>query len=223
MLSVCIPVGPDKVYRDYLQECLDSLKTQTVPADEIVLIDDMAGISQWGLNLEGLNIRIHENPWICGVPHSFNFGVSLAKNDLVIMLGSDDKLYPWAIEDALKTWDKYKDPLGYYYFDIVYSDTGEIQRAANNCAMVTKELWRRTGGFPVQSAVGACDHIFLSMMMANGSKVGNIININSSKPPYWYRRHQHSATSNTNIWGAVATVRDWFTNNHKGVLWGRYA
>lgn len=224
MITIAIPVGPDRTYQEYLQECLDSIKEQTIAPDEILLIDDMAGLFSWGLDLEGLSrVRLHENPWLCGVPHSFNFGVSLAQNELVIMLGSDDKLYPWAIEDALKTWAANQVLLGYYYFDIEYSDNGETQSAANNCAMVTKSLWEHTGGFPIQSVVGACDHIFLSMMMAAKGKAGSIIRIESEKPPYWYRRHNKSATAGSNIWPAIEAVKERLSSkDFKSPEWGRY-
>jgi len=217
-------VGPDKVYKKYLQECLDSLKKQTIAVDEVLLIDDMAGLLTWNLDLSGLNrVRIHENPWLCGVPHSFNFGVALASNELVILLGSDDKLHPWAIEDALKTWDKYQNKLSYYYFDIEYSDNGEVQSAANNCAMVTKSLWKRTGGFPVQSSVGACDHIYLSMLIASNGQAGNLIRIESEKPPYWYRRHELSATNTSNLGAAILAVKTFYTKKEwKSPEWGRY-
>lgn len=220
MITVVIPVGPDRIYKKYLQECLDSVKEQTIAPDEVILIDDMAGLWPGKWKTEGLNMRWYKNPWLCGVPHSFNFGVALAKNSLVIMLGSDDKLMPWAVEDALKCWGHHKDPLGYYFFDIEYSDTGEVQSAANNCAMVHKHLWRHTGGFPIESSLGPCDHIFLSMLLSN--KCGNIHRIESEKPAYWYRRHKASVSHNVKIAGAVEFVEDYYNNHWSKPKWGRY-
>jgi len=214
-----IPVGPNKVYRKYLQECLDSIKEQIVPPDEVILIDDMADILSWGLDYSGLPVRLYENAWLCGCAHSFNFGVASADNELVIMLGSDDKLYPWAVKDALAAWERYKDPLGYYFFEIEYSDTGETQAAANNCAMVTKSLWKHTGGFPIGSDTGPCDHIFLSIMLAH--KIGNIYRIESEKPAYWYRRHQDSLTNHC-IPNAAWYVEQYYNEFYKLPEWGRY-
>ena len=45
MITVVIPVGPQSVYKKYLPEALESLKYQTEPPDEILIIDDMADLS----------------------------------------------------------------------------------------------------------------------------------------------------------------------------------
>lgn len=221
MLTVAIPVGPNQVYKKYLQECLDSLKFQSIKPGEVLLIDDMADIESWGLDFSGLEYRIYKNPWLCGVAHSFNFGVVLARFDLVIMLGSDDKLYSWAVEDCLKAWNQYKDPLGYYFCDVEYSD-GETQACACNCAMVHKELWKHTGGFPVQSSVGACDSIFLSIILGNNGRAGNIIHVKSDKPPFWYRRHNETVTTKSgDMQGPMFTVRNNLTRTWEKPDWTR--
>lgn len=224
MITVAIPVGPNRVYQQYLQECLDSVKAQTLEVDDVILIDDMAGVETWGLDLNGFKhgVRIHKNPWLCGVSHSFNFGVALARAELVIMLGSDDKLFPHAVEDALGTWEKYKDPLAYYYFTIVYSHNGEEQRAANNCAMVHKDLWKYTGGFPIQTTVGANDFILLSTLLRCEADKVKFINIESNTPAYWYRMHDQSITSTINVWPAIEAVKGWLIDNWKKPEWGRY-
>jgi glycosyltransferase involved in cell wall biosynthesis len=219
---VVIPVGPNKVYKKYLQQCIDSLKVQELPADEIILIDDMAGLEKWNLNLNGLPVRIHKNPWLSGVAHSFNFGVALARNECVVMLGSDDALRPHALIDAARTYGQVNDKMGYYYYEIEYSDTGETQADANNCAMVTKTLWKAVGGFPVQSSIGACDHILLSVII--GNRLAGLYRIWSHKPPYWYRRHGESVTTTMapELYQAQSLIRDGLTMNYKRPNWGRY-
>ncbi len=220
MITVVIPVGPDRVYRDYLQECIDSLKVQTIKADEVILIDDMADLRLWGLNFGDLPVKIYRNPWLSGCAHSFNFGIALAKNDLVLMLGSDDKLHPWAIEDCLRAWAKYRDPLGYYFCDVEYND-GETQACACNCAMVTKQLWRHCGGFPIQSTVGANDSILISILLGNRD-AGHLIHVESKKPPFWYRRHQGTVTAKSgDMQGPIFAVRDILTRTWKQPQWGR--
>lgn len=221
MITVAIPVGPDKVYKKYLQECLDSLKEQTIPPSEVLLIDDMAGLYGWKLDFGKLPVRVHQNLWLCGCAHSFNFGVALAKNNLVIMLGSDDKLHPWAVRDCIKAWEQHEDPLGYYWCDVEYSD-GETQAAACNCAMVHKELWKHIGGFPIQSSVGACDSILLSIMIGNNGKAGNLYHVESEKPPFWYRRHNESVTGQSlHMQGPIFTIRHQLTTHWRKPQWGR--
>lgn len=229
MITVVIPVGPNKIYREYLQECIDSIKEQTVTPSEVILVDDMANIDSWHINFDGMSkhpnycaVKIHKNLWLSGCPHSFNFGIALSSNDLVIMLGSDDKLLPHAVEDALKAWEKYKDPLAYYYYTIVYSHNGEEQSAANNCAMIHKDLWKYCGGFPIQTTVGANDWILLSALLRCEKDVVNFYNIESSTPAYWYRMHDQSITSTINNWPAIEAVKDRLIADWKRPDWGRY-
>src|SRR5262245_63733783 len=93
-ITIAIPVGPNASNRRWLGECLASIAEQTVTPNEILLIDD-------GANLDPFDypaLRVERTPWRLGVAGAFNAGVALAKNDLVLMLGSDDRLHPAAIQ-----------------------------------------------------------------------------------------------------------------------------
>ncbi|GAG14074.1 unnamed protein product, partial [marine sediment metagenome] len=83
-ITVTIPVGPELHHRRWLDECLDSITGQTVPPDEVLLIDDMAGLPSYRKR----GYRVWRSPWLLGTAHAFNFGVALAAHELVIMLGS---------------------------------------------------------------------------------------------------------------------------------------
>ena len=225
-ISVTIPVGPHPANKRWLLDCVESVVAQSYPADEILLIDDQANldltvfdtVSNWlslndgeGLQTPG-NVRIWPTPWLSGVAHAFNFGVALARNDLVVMLGSDDLLEPWALEDLAASFEKAKrEPLGYYAFALKYMDTGEEQNLPCNAAAVTKQLWKHNGGFPVESAIGAPDTMLLSIMMAN-PEAGKIIKIDSKQPPYLYRRHPETDTATRPSFPLTA-IRDTLTKN----------
>lgn len=269
-ITVVVPVGPNPAYREYLGECLESLRRQTCPPDEVLIIDDqaqlLAGVdvsdfsasqsscsrslfdaiiaelehsSGSGLSFHSLKdptqgiiemigrqwpfpITLWKTPWLSGVAHAFNFGVGLARHDLVLMLGSDDRLEPWCLEDCLKTYEDHQDPLGYYYLDVQYSD-GRQQRLACNAAMVTKALWRHNGGFPVESAVGAPDTILVSIMLAAKGEAGHLIHVESHAPPYWYRQHDQTDTvaRSRPFFGAIKAVRDYYTE--EAVQWKKPA
>ncbi len=216
-ITVAIPVGPYPANRQWLDECVQSARKQSRPADEILLIDDMAG-----LELPDLDLTIWRSPWLLGVPTAFNCAVALAKHPLVIMLGSDDKLEEWAVEDALTEYEKHhRDDVGYYYFDVQYSD-GRQQSVACNGAMVTKDLWNRTGGFPTEAAVGACDTMLVSIMLAHERECGFLYRITSEKPPYWYRVHDGTDTAGRQPWqGVVGQARDILTRDWEPPEWGR--
>ena len=223
MITVAIPLGPDPVYRDYIEECVASVHKQERPPTEILIIDDQAHLTDTEIaHLRALGpvpLRVWPTPWLSGVAHSFNFGVALARNDLVFMLGSDDRLQPWAVADCLAAWQEHQDPLGYYHMDVQYS-TGEQQSVPCNAVMVHKGLWRHTGGFPVHSAVGAPDHIFLSMLLSRGDDAGRLYRVKSSTPPYWYRVHDRTWTKrNASCAGVVGPIRDWFATHWEEPTW----
>jgi len=212
-ITVSIPVGPKPHNQRYLEDCLRSVAVQTLPPDEILLIDDMAGIDQAHYRniIPDMNVNVWESPWYLGIPHAFNFGVALARNDMVVMLGSDDMLQPWALEDLQKTWLKNRHRDGYYWFDVEYMDTGETQSVACNCAAMTKGLLRSSGGFPLESTVGACDTMLLSILLKH-ENAGRMYKVESSKPPFLYRRHKETDTFTRVEWyGVIATVRDLVT------------
>ncbi len=205
-ITVTIPVGPNPANKRWLGEAINSVLLQHYRANEILLIDDQAGLrleprdynskTLWIDDLEVQvpdHINLWKTPWQSGVAHAFNFGVALARNDLVVMLGSDDLLQPWALSDLKATVERWGDPLGYYWYDIEYMDTGETQHLPCHGAAITKQLMKHTGGFPVESAIGQPDTMLISIMLAH-PEAGRLISVDSKVPPYRYRRHPESDT-----------------------------
>jgi hypothetical protein len=200
-ITVAVPVGPHPSNRFWLEECLVSINEQTVAPAEVLLIDDQAGLE----DITG--VFVWKTPWLVGVAHAFNFGVALAQNDLVIMLGSDDKLLPRAVETAWAKWQEIRDPLGYYGFLLEYNN-GKLQNTACNAAMVHKQLWKHTGGFPVESSIGACDTWLLSLIVLGEGRLGNLYQI-GHEPLYWYRQHEETDTARRGeMWSVVEQARD---------------
>lgn len=202
-ITIAIPVGPNPSNVEWLGECLASIAEQTVMPDEILLIDNGANLNA----AEYPACTIWRCPWPSGVAHGFNYGVALAKNDLVLMLGSDDRLMPHAIQACQWAWDHWHDPLGYYYFIIEY-ESGRFQDIPCNGAFVHKELWKRTGGFPVEAAMGACDTWLISLLYASKGRAGNLYQV-SPAPLYWYRDHPQTDTVQRGAWmGMIVTARN---------------
>lgn len=227
MITVVIPVGPEPMYREYLNEAIESVQTQTLPPDQLLFIDDQAGLPYewhervWDHHLSDHNIlgSVWRTPWLSGVAHSFNFGVALAAFDLVFMMGSDDRLEPHCLQDCMDAYEKTGRKPGYYWVDVQYSD-GEQQRLPCNAAMVHKEMWRASGGFPVESAVGPCDTMLVSIMMVH-PEAGALFHVESETPPYWYRQHEYtySRTRGSKFFAAHSIVRDKVTELWRPPEW----
>lgn len=85
----------------YIGECLDSLLAQTVPAHEIIVVDDGSKddtrdvVSRRG---SGVRYIFKENG---GKPSAVNLGLSMASGDLVWIFDDDDVALPDAIQSRL--------------------------------------------------------------------------------------------------------------------------
>ncbi len=228
-ITVAIPVGPEKHHQAYLEECLASVAEQTVKPDEVLLIDDMAGLP-WRMDCrqgsfppqEDYVVNVWRSPWRLGVGQAFNFGVALAENDLVFMLGGDDKLLPRCLEECLAAYEKHHRTDRYYGVGVEYSDDREDQYLLCNAAMVTKGFWKLTGGFPLESASGAPDAALISILSVNG--LPSSVIVNETEPLYWYRVHDECDTAQRGPWqGVIIETRDLLTKLWKPPAWGRYS
>lgn len=214
-ISVVIPIGPYARHRTYLPEMIHSIQEQTVPPSEVVFVDDGSGAIGGDplpdLVVGATRVKLVRNRWNLGVTNSMNVGVASATFDLMIMGCADDKLLPRCVELCYEAWKRMRIELGYYYLGVRYS-TGAEQNVACGAAMVTRALWKYTGGFFPECAVGAGDHIWLSAMLGSANRRVNraqILRV-SDEVLYWYRQDSNEATSR-NIWPAIEAVRDKYT------------
>lgn len=241
-VGVVIPIGPSRNACEYLPQLAESLHAQTRPLDEIVIVDDMHGSSFLPAYDQPFNINactnlytlfrasshpymrfvVEESKWRLGIPAAFNMGIGLSKSDLVIMLGADDWLEPQAVEKLVEEYERQNRLDAYYAFTIRYSDTGEVQDEPCNCAAVTRGLWKLTGGFAPESAVGACDSMFISMMLVHHRD--RLIPVERGTPLVNHRRHSDTFSSTRPAaWqGPIFAVRDILTTFHEKPNWGRY-
>lgn len=224
MISIVLPVGPRKEDQRWLDECLESIEPQLKGKDEIILIDDMANLP----NIYDDSIRIYKNAWRLGCAASWNVGISIAKNDYCLMMGADDWLLPGAVQSAIEEIVKSNDEYGYYSFTIQYYNEytkifEEMQSLPCNAAVVNKKLWKYSGGFPPETAVGAPDAAFISILLGNPGKVGYIHKIAEGIPLYVVRRHKDQDTAQRLPYqGVILEVRNILTQTWTPPRWGRF-
>lgn len=212
-ITVVIPVGPKPHHREYLSEMLESIEKQSLWPTEVILVNDGGPPLIMSAPTGFFNhfaVRVETLPWNVGMVASWNLGVGWARTELVLLVGADDRLYRDCILECWSAWERYEQyPFGYYYLGVQYSD-GREQNTPCNAAMITKSLWRHTGGFPPQAAVGAPDHIYLSMILAASNRKATkarILRV-SDDMLYWYRVGDSTETTR-NIWPAIEAVKDW--------------
>lgn len=236
MISVIIPVGPYEANKRWLLECIHSIEMQTMQPHDIIIINDGAieyknwtdsypidkSSSMWEY------YTAYNFPMRLGISHAFNAGVALAETECVFMLGSDDTLEPTCLERCWEAYNKTNQADGYYSVPIKYMDTGEIQTAPCNAAMVTRNFWKMTGGFPIESAIGMGDSIFLSICIAHKLPVywvGALTN-DEETPLYNYRRHLDIHTYKIGKYFGILDelrnilTRDWIPNDNVDITRG---
>lgn len=191
------------------------MQAQTRPADEILIIDDMAGLP-WQPGL-----TIWHAPWRLGLAAAFNCGISAANRDCVFLLGADDCLLPECLERCWAAYERAAGAAAYYAVGVQYSDGREDQYAPCGAAMVSRELWLTTGGFPPESAVGAPDAAFISILLAHAELPDPIL-VDDRQPLYWYRVHEASDTARRGPWqGVILETRNLLTRDWAPPAWGR--
>lgn len=203
-----IPVGPYPSNKRWLNECLDSVFNQTVKANEVIVIDDQANLSQGDVG----GAILWKTPWLSGVSHAFNFGIGVAQSDLVFMLGSDDTMKPKCLETCLKAFDINKRKDGYYWVTIDYINTmndvrfppGSMQRLPCNEAFVTKKFWHWVGGFPIEAALGAPDSMLMELMYHRIPD--KLFPVADGTPLVSYRLHEDTETERSRKLGRFAMV-----------------
>jgi hypothetical protein len=187
-----------------------------MPPAEVVVVDDGGGTFDGTARLENVTFqtvptRLVRNRWNLGVSNSMNVGIGSTAYDIMIMACADDLLLPKCVELCWNAWLREKELLGYYYFGLRYSN-GEEQNVACGAAMVTRQLWKYTGGF-FNTRGGADDHVFLSALLGaaqRGVSKAKIIRV-SDEIIYWYRQDSNEATSH-NVWPAIEAIRDLYTS-----------
>lgn len=109
---------------NYLSECLESLLAQTMPALEIIVIDDGSEDGTADI-LKGYGQRIRyirkENG---GKPTAVNLGLSLAQGDLIWIFDDDDVALPRAIESRVKVLQARPDA-GFVFSPHYYGTDGD--------------------------------------------------------------------------------------------------
>lgn len=214
-ISIVVPVGPNPVYLDYLNDCLHSIHEQADPyLDEIVIVDDMA-------NLHGVpygECTLISNKWLLGCAASWNIGVAVARNEWCLLMGSDDKLLPDCLQVCRAMIERSDcDPNGYYGLTCQWSD-GNITDWLNNAALVSKSLWKLTGGFPLTASVGAPDALLISIMIRNLPQ--HLHQLNKGEPLYWVRIHDQQDTGlHGKFWPEIISIRDKETADWKQPEW----
>lgn len=94
-----------------IENCLLSILNQTVIPDEVIIVDDGSDANSIVLDSlvekysSEINLRISRLPINMGAPSARNVGISLARNDIIALIDSDDYWVCNKIEMQLKIFN----------------------------------------------------------------------------------------------------------------------
>ena len=87
--------------------------------------------------------------------------------------------------------------------------------------MVSKQLWRHTGGYPMEAG-GSPDSCFISILYGRPGS-GNLYHVRQGVPLCNVRMHAAQDSATRGHWlGVIYTARDLLTRDWKAPNWGRY-
>ncbi len=100
---------------EFLIQQLDSIVLQTLPPNEIVVIDDESQDGTWDIlnkyshDHEGIFFRVEKNKKNLGYIENFLKAINIANGDIIFLADQDDLWYPTKISDMVSVFEKYED------------------------------------------------------------------------------------------------------------------
>ena len=125
-----------------LEECILSIRTQTSPFWELILVDDGSTNKDTLTVLQSkicrdprIRILYSENHSSSGISAATNHGIDAARGEYIVFLDHDDRIAPEAIQLLISTIEKYPG------LDIIYSDRDMLSPGGKRFMHLMKPGW----------------------------------------------------------------------------------
>jgi glycosyltransferase involved in cell wall biosynthesis len=201
MGSVAVII-PNRNYGRYLADAVHSAVTQTVPADEVIVVDGESSDSSHDIAYQTVIGNSRGFRWLScpprGLANARNYGISQTKCDFIIPLDADDWIEPDYIERCLPWFDDDVDvvapALRWHDGRVSQPDppfTYERLLERNRmfvCSMFRRTAWELVGGYDELANIHE-DWTFWGSLAARGRKMVAI-----DAPLFHYRTHPGSLT-----------------------------
>lgn len=217
-------VIPNYNYGEYIEDAINSAKNQTIPPDEIIVIDDGSTDDSLKIlsKLDGIKLILQKNQ---GVAAARNNGIRAASAQFIQLLDADDRLGKTTIEkckDAMienrglgiaygslafvdgegKTGEKHAWP-PQFSWDVISKPHVPPSNCIPSCCMIRKTMWERSGGVRQEYAPGEDVEFWL-----RGLSVGFEAEKVTDDITHEYRWHTGSA-STTKKYIAIDDDKPW--------------
>lgn len=194
----------------YLSEQLDSILVQTIPVDEIIIVDDCSTDHTWAILSNYVaryaKIKIYRNELNLGVVKTFESALTLCSGEFIALSDQDDVWLPDKLEilrqnlkedndlvhsdaylcdEALNVYALYSDVKGLHLNPNRFIDYLNINDVSGCTALFTKSLLDKI--LPIPDGFWMHDH-YIAIM---ARYYGNIIYVD--KPLIKYRQHSSNS------------------------------
>ena len=146
--------------RQWIGACLDSVRAQTYPHVETLVIDDCSsdGTVEWlRTQPEYAFARVHVQPKNGGASIARNTGIKMASGELIVFIDSDDLLAPKHIETAVRVFQSQPN-VGLFACDSTIIGTeGEVLFGGKTWHEIQSELKR----YPVRTGPRTLQDVFV--------------------------------------------------------------
>ena len=182
-LSIVIPCYNDG---NYLVDIIKNITEKCIISYEIIIVDDGSTDATTKKILNKISEEYNINALVqsnSGPGAARNFGIKNSKYEYILSLDADDYALDGYLNESLEIIKDGK-------CDVVYGDAilfGEMdgiwdlsnlkpimfikENPLNNCAVYSKEIWRRVGGYPEnRELIGYEDWIFWLKILASGGR-----------------------------------------------------
>lgn len=209
-ISVVIPIYNSE---QYLDDCLNSIKNQTIDLDniEVICIDDGSTDSSLSIcnkyKLAIKNLSIYKT-YHFGVSAARNIGIKKACGKYIMFLDSDDTLGETTIENLKTFFEKHHSETDIITYDIYYMKDKMITMGKRG-SFITKDTILNIDEFPFicQTTINICikndkknffneknkqfeDHCFIIKIIKDKKTIGYC-----DKCKYIYRQHSNSTVA----------------------------
>lgn len=157
-------------YRDYVLPCLESVKSQTISAIDLVVVDDCSSddgldvVRKW-LDATGKRfarfvfLRHKANR---GLAAARNTAFSFARSEYVFVLDADNVLYPKCLQRLATSLDHSQASFAYCFLEKFGAETGlhnvgvwnparlQLGNTIDAMVLLRRSVWRAVGGYSIR-------------------------------------------------------------------------
>lgn len=222
-------ITPCYNHGNYLDECIKSVLSQTMPVLEHIIVDDgsteIATLERLNrLEKEGLAVLRQENR---GPSAARNAGIGVARGDYIVSLDADDVLCPTFVAELLSRMSGDDELMMTYCDTEMFGLKRGVKKlppwdvatcfVSNPCtatALYRKVAWEAVGGYNESMRHGFEDWDFWLSFMEKGYRVAKV-----EKPLFRYRikRRSRQADLDKDV-GRLAESHSLLIRNHPNLL-----